>query len=119
MSDRGKSSQQIGQESVEALRNYLDALTSEGQGLPARNGRVSVSAVALAVGADRQTLYKNIACRELLERAAEELGLQGITAREVPSNPDDGKDRGWALAGPGPIHDGGLRPGTDRRDGGW
>lgn len=88
-----KSSQQIGQESVEALQKYLEALKVEGRGLPARNGKVSVSAVALALGTDRQTLYKNSSCRELLERATQDLGLQGISAREVLNSPDDGKDR--------------------------
>jgi len=76
-----KSSQQIGQESVEALQFYLDSLKAAGQGLPARNGKVSVSAVALAMGTDRQTLYKNSGCRALLESAAQELGIQAIDAR--------------------------------------
>ncbi len=87
-----KSSQQIGQESVEALKMYLDALKTGGQGLPARNGKVSVSAVAMAMGIDRQTLYKNSGCRALLESAAQELGLQAIDARaNGPSTQDDNK----------------------------
>ena len=87
-----KSSQQIGQESVEALKKYLDALKADGQGLPGRNGKVSVSAVALAMGTDRQTLYKNSGCRTLLESAAQELGLQSIEARASgPSTKDDAK----------------------------
>ena len=91
MSGSSKSSQQIGQESVEALQRYLDVLKDKGQGLPAWDGKVSKSAVALAVGIDRQSLYKNKGCRALLEAAAEELGLQGISAREVGSNNDDAK----------------------------
>ena len=87
-----KSSQQIGQESVEALKRYLDALKADGQGLPTRNGKVSVSVVALALGTDRQTLYKNSACRELLDQAAQELGFQGIEARaNLPSTKEDAK----------------------------
>jgi len=89
-----KSSQQIGREAVEALGNYLDGLKAEGRGLPARNGKVSVPTVALAVGTDRQTFYKNTACRELLERAAQELGLQAIEARSAaPMTKDDTKSQ--------------------------
>jgi len=88
-----KSTQRIAQESVESLENYLAALKSEGKGLPSRNGRVSVSAIALAVGTDRQTLYKNSNCRGLLERATQELGLQGISARALANSPEDLKDR--------------------------
>lgn len=92
MSSKSKSSQQIGLESIEALRQYISSLRREGQALPARNGKVSASAVALAVGVDRQTLYKNIQCRALLEQAAQELGLQAIEARATgPSTKDDAK----------------------------
>lgn len=92
MSGSNKSSQQIGRESVATLQGYINALREGGQGLPARNGKVSASAVALACGVDRQTLYKNPFCRELLEQAAQELGLQAIEARSGgPSTQDDAK----------------------------
>ncbi len=81
-----------GAENVAALHRYIEALRSEGRRLPARNGKVSASAVALAVGVDRQTLYKNPGCRALLESAAQELGLQAIEARSTgPSTKDDAK----------------------------
>ncbi len=81
-----------GAENVAALHRYIEALRSEGQRLPARNGKVSASAVALAVGVDRQTLYKNPGCRALLEGAAQELGLQAIEARATgPTTKDDAK----------------------------
>ena len=70
-----------GAENFAALQQYIETLSREGLGLPARNGKVSASAVALAVGVDRQTLYKNAGCRALLESAAQELGLQAIEAR--------------------------------------
>jgi hypothetical protein len=50
--------------------------------------------VALACGVDRQSLYKNARCRELLETAARELGLISIESREAaPLTKDDAKDR--------------------------
>jgi len=88
-----KSGQEKGAENVTSVERYLSALRKEGQGLPARNGKVSVSAVALAVGVDRQSLYKNPGCRALLESAAQELGLQAIASRETGPNKDDAKDR--------------------------
>lgn len=89
---QSKSSQQIARDSEDALNRYLDALRREGKGLPSRSGRVSQSAVALAAGLDRQTLYKNPHCRALIEAAAQEMGLSGIAAREPMGVQDDGKD---------------------------
>ena len=87
-----KSGRQVGAEYTEALLTYLEALRQEGKGLPARAGKVSVAAVALASGVDQQSLYKNPRCRELLELAAQELGLQAIVARASgPSTKDDAK----------------------------
>lgn len=93
MTPLGKSTQQIAKESIEALRHYIDALRKVGQGLPARNGKVSASAVALAMGVDRQTLYKNSGCRALLEAAAQELGLAPMETRDAGPTKDDAKDR--------------------------
>lgn len=90
---QAKSGQQIGQDYVAALEAYLQALRTEGKGLPSRNGKVSMSAIALAAGVDRQSLYKNPNCRALLETAAQEMGLSGIEAREAPAPKDDGKDQ--------------------------
>jgi len=87
------SGHEIGQKYVEALQQYIDALRCENQSLPARCGKVSTSAVALAAGIDRQSLYKNPGCRALLEAAAQELGIKGITAPEAKSPKDDVKDR--------------------------
>ena len=87
-----KSGRQIGAENVAALERFLDALKADGKSLPARAGRLSVAAVALASGMDQQSLYKNPRCRELLELAAQELGLEAIEARASgPSTNDDAK----------------------------
>lgn len=87
-----KSGRQVGAEYAEALLGYLEAMRQKGKGLPARNGKVSIPAVALASGVDQQSLYKNPRCRELLERAAQELGLQAIEARATgPTTQDDAK----------------------------
>ena len=88
-----KSGQQIGQEYVSTLETYLQGLRAEGKGLTARGGRVSTLAIALAAGIDRQSLYKNSHCRAMLEAAAQEMGLTGIGAREVPLTKDDGKSQ--------------------------
>jgi AcrR family transcriptional regulator len=85
--------QQVGQAYVAALETYLQGLRDEGKGLPARGGKVSTSAIALAAGVDRQSLYKNPHCRALLEAAAQEMGLAGIEARDVAQSKDDAKDR--------------------------
>ena len=90
---QAKSGLQIGQEYVAALETYLQALRSEGKGLPSRNSKVSMSAIALAAGVDRQSLYKNPHCRALIEAAAQKLGLSGIEAREGAPIRDDGKDQ--------------------------
>lgn len=89
-----KSGQEKGAENVAAVRRYIAALRKDGLGLPARNGKVSASALALAVGIDRQSLYKNPGCRSMLEAAALELGLAPMESREagVPTK-DDAKDR--------------------------
>ena len=92
MTGNRQSGQQIGAENVAAVEHYLDALKAAGKGLPARAGKVSVAAVALASGVDQQSLYKNPRCRELLEQAAQELGLQAIEARATgPTTKDDAK----------------------------
>lgn len=87
-----KSGQQLGAENANAIELYLDALKADGKGLPSRNGKVSMSAVALAAGVATQNLYKNPSCRELLEKAAQELGLAPI-GREEGKAKDDPRDR--------------------------
>ncbi|BDU71420.1 DUF6262 family protein [Mesoterricola silvestris] len=88
-----KSSQKVGQESQAALETYIQRLKAEGKGLPGRNGKISASAIALAACVDRQSLYKNPHCRAMLEAAAQEMGLAGIEARDMPLAKDDGKDQ--------------------------
>lgn len=87
-----KSGQQLGAENADAIDRYLDALKADGKGLPSRNGKVSMSAVALAAGVATQNLYKNPACRSMLEKAAQELGLSPI-GREDGQAKDDPRDR--------------------------
>lgn len=84
----------IGQENLASLDRYLTSLRKEGKSLPERGGKVSASAVALACGVDRQSLYKNPACRAMLEAAARELGLAPMESRDAgASTKDDAKDR--------------------------
>jgi hypothetical protein len=76
MSDN-KSGQQIGQEYVDKLKGYLDSI----KGLPARSGKVNMTAIAEASRVPRQSLYKNDDCRVLLENAVKAKGLLGIEDR--------------------------------------
>lgn len=87
-----KSGQQLGAENARAIERYLDSLKADGKGLPSRNGKVSMSAVALATGVAIQNVYKNPACRSMLERAAQELGLAPI-GHENGHAKDDSRDR--------------------------
>ena len=82
MSDN-KSGQQIGQEYVDKLKRYLDSIPS----LPARSGKVNMTAIAEASGVPRQSLYKNDDCRKMIEDAAIQKGLGGIEVR----GDDDGE----------------------------
>lgn len=92
MSGRAKSGPQLGAENTAAMEHYLDALKAEGLGLPSRGGKVSIAAIALASGVASQNLYKNPACRSMLEKAAQELGLSPI-GREEGQAKDDPRDR--------------------------
>jgi len=87
-----KSGQQLGAENAGAIERYLDALKADGKGLPSRNGKVSMSAVALAAGVATQNVYKNPSCRSMLEQAAQELGLSPIGREDVQAK-DDPRDR--------------------------
>ena len=89
----GKSGQQVSRENQATLEAYLDALRTQGKGLPSRGGKISTSAIALAAGIEKQSLYKNPHCRALLEAAVQDMGLAGIEARDVSLTKDDGKDQ--------------------------
>jgi hypothetical protein len=85
-SDRRQSGAEIGAENVQRLRVYLEMIAVAGRGLPAHNGKVNTSAVALACGFDRAVLYQNPAARQLLEEAATRLGLDAqVSTREAVS----------------------------------
>jgi hypothetical protein len=81
------SGREIGERNVETLRAYLDRLEAVGEPLPARNGRTNLSAIAIACGFDRQTLYKNPAAKALLEAASER--NEPAEAFPVPGNEPD------------------------------
>lgn len=81
-----RGGQEIGQEYVDKLRHYLDSVNT----LPARNGKINMSAIAETSGVPRQSLYKNVNCRQMLEEATANKGLLGIEDRAVD---DSGKVR--------------------------
>jgi len=77
-----KSGRELSDENVEKLLAYLASLRGKSEGLPHRNGKVNITAIALAAGlADRAILYKNPRCKALLDSAVAELGLTGIHQR--------------------------------------
>lgn len=84
-----RSGAAVGAENVARLRAYVDGLRAAGERLPERAGKPNVSAIALACGFDRQVLYKNPGARDLLAKAADELGLDASgEIATSPSGPD-------------------------------
>lgn len=94
---RSESGREIGVRHVETLQAYLERLRAVGEALPTRNGRLNLSAIAIACGFDRQTLYKNSAAKTLLQEAVDVLGLaqpQEEPAEALEATPKtDGRDR--------------------------
>lgn len=74
----GKPSQEQAREHAARLEAYL----AQTGALPSRAGKVNVTAIGRACGFDRQTIYKNKACRAMVEAAALE---QGISFAEAPA----------------------------------
>jgi Family of unknown function (DUF6262) len=70
-----------GAENAARVRTYLENLEAVGRGLPERDGKPNMSAIALAAGVDRQVLYKNPAARVAVEEAATRLGLEAFEPR--------------------------------------
>jgi hypothetical protein len=84
----------IGAANVARLKTYLDALVSEGRGLPMRGGEINRSAIALACGFDRQVLYKNPAAKALIDDAIAKQGLANVVGNEPkPEMRSDRRDR--------------------------
>ena len=79
-----RGGQEIGQEYVDKLWHYLNGVNA----LPARSGKVNMTAIAEASGVPRQSLYKNDNCRQMLEEATATKGLLGIEDRSAD---DSGK----------------------------
>lgn len=71
-----KNGRQVGADNVEKLRVYLSGLNPTGPRLPSRAGKPDKSAIALACGFNRQTLYNNPEAISLLDTAVEEIGLE-------------------------------------------
>lgn len=83
-----KSSQDQAREHLERLVLYLE----ENETLPARSGRVNVTAIGKACGFDRQTIYKNLACRQLVEDAATRQGLSFLDTSDTDRSVAEGMD---------------------------
>jgi hypothetical protein len=62
-SAKGRSGRDIGADHAASLRRYLSTVNA----LPARDGKINMSAVALGAEFDRQVLYKNPKYARLLD----------------------------------------------------
>ncbi|MGX9982575.1 hypothetical protein [Methylobacterium fujisawaense] len=86
-----------GAENVRRLRAYLDELQAQDLPLPVRQGKVNVSAIALACGFDRQVLYKNPAAKEMLAEVEAALGVEAEADEDEDEKPSvrtpDKRDR--------------------------
>lgn len=54
-------------ENVASLRRYLEDAEEKGAPLPRRGGSLNMSAIAKAIGVNRQVLYQNPECAALLD----------------------------------------------------
>ena len=83
-----KSGKDTGEDNTNHLQVYIKNLRDSGHGFPNRNGKVNVTAVAAALSLvakrniDRQSLYKNPKCKQILNDAVKELGLRGVETRD-------------------------------------
>ncbi len=87
-----------GEENVRRLGTYLDALAAERRGLPARDRRPNLSAIAEACGFDRGVFYTNQPAKMLLDDAHRRLGLEddrpaALTAFDDARLREEGKAR--------------------------
>ncbi len=79
-----KSGPEIAADHVRALQRYLETVES----LPARGGKLNVSAVAAACGFDRGVLYTNPECNRLLKSVLEAKSLGGLSERDDEQSDD-------------------------------
>lgn len=70
------SGKQAGAENAQRLHAYIAALRLGGRRLPSHGGKPDKSAIAVACGFNRQTLYNNPEAISLLDGAVKELGLE-------------------------------------------
>lgn len=68
-SGTGKSGQQVAEENVQKLLDYLEDLEARGEPLPRRAGELNRSEIARICGFDRNVLRTNPRCKALLEDA--------------------------------------------------
>lgn len=78
----------VGKKHLRTLKIYLRGIRTRAARLPARNGKVNVTAVALACGFDRGVLYQNPRCKRLLRLAAKWYGIEG-PAERLDAAPDE------------------------------
>lgn len=78
MTESNLSGTEIGRLHAERLDTYIKSLKADGKPLPSRNGKPNLSAIALACEFDRQVLYKNPACKALLDEAITDCGSQPL-----------------------------------------
>lgn len=89
-----RSGAQIGAENFSKLQAYLVQLENEGGKVPlTKDGRPNLSAIALACGFDRQVLYNNPRCKDIIQTKLRVIGGTTQTTEPTAKASYDPKER--------------------------
>jgi hypothetical protein len=93
-STRSRSGVQIGAENFSKLQDYFSQLERDGGQVPlTKDGRPNLSAIALSCGFDRQVLYNNPRCKELVQAKLRSIGGNSQTTEPTSKSQFDPKDK--------------------------
>jgi hypothetical protein len=93
-SPKPRSGTEIGAENFTKLQSYFTQLEREGGQVPlTKAGRPNLSAIALNCGFDRQVLYTNSRCKELVQGKVRSIGGTTQTSEPISKAAFDPKDK--------------------------
>ncbi len=91
---KSRSGAEIGAENFGKLQDYFAQLEREGGQVPfTKEGRPNLSAIALSCGFDRQVLYSNPRCKELVQAKVRSIGGTTETIEPTAKAMFDPKDK--------------------------